>query len=216
MCDFLWISEVFFNCRKRAAFRRPRGHEERIREEGHRAAGRDQRSGHAVVLIWLSTLTYRDHLAKTAGASVFAVVTNFDAGPGGVPMIVTKLAVAVRRKLVVYTWQDAEFLQEYPIPERARTLSWASPDRICVGYSRNYTIISLPVGTTTDLFQQQAGGGGGGSLQSSLNSSFNSLNSLGTMGIAAMGIGAGSKLAKPLAVPLPQGELLVMKDCRCG
>lgn len=51
-------------------------------------------------------------LTKTRGANIFAIDTKIEMsqeeGSKGIPMIVTRLAVGVRRKLIVFTWRDTE------------------------------------------------------------------------------------------------------------
>jgi len=58
----------------------------------------------------LDNFNLRSQLGKTKGANLFSVFSEIDAQPGEVPVVVTRLAVAVRRKIVVFSWQDSEFI----------------------------------------------------------------------------------------------------------
>jgi Vam6/Vps39-like protein vacuolar protein sorting-associated protein 39 len=61
----------------------------------------------------LNTFELQRQLAKTRGANIFAIDTHIeiseDEGSNGIPMIVTRLAVGVKKKLLVFTWRDTEF-----------------------------------------------------------------------------------------------------------
>jgi hypothetical protein len=58
----------------------------------------------------LHSLDFQEHLTKTKGATVFAVTSNIEKDADGVPTIISRLAVSVKRKLVIYSWHDAELL----------------------------------------------------------------------------------------------------------
>jgi len=49
----------------------------------------------------------QEQLAKTKGATVFAITNNIEKDADGVPTIVSRLAIVVKRKLVIYSWHDA-------------------------------------------------------------------------------------------------------------
>ena len=64
----------------------------------------------AVSLFSLQTLELQEQLAKTKGATVFAITSNVEKDSDGVPTIISRLAISVKRKLLVYSWHDAELL----------------------------------------------------------------------------------------------------------
>lgn len=55
----------------------------------------------------LKTFELQEQLSRTRGANIFAVDTQIEE-EGVVPVIVTRLAVGVRKKLVVFIWRDAD------------------------------------------------------------------------------------------------------------
>lgn len=67
-------------------------------------------SDSAVFLYDLHSFGLQEQLAKTKGASVFAITSNIEKDSDGVPTIVSRLAISVKRKLIVYSWHDAELL----------------------------------------------------------------------------------------------------------
>jgi len=63
-----------------------------------------------VTLYDLQKFELLEHLTKTKGANIFAVASNIEKDADGVPTIVSRLAVIVKRKLLVYSWHDAELI----------------------------------------------------------------------------------------------------------
>lgn len=52
--------------------------------------------------------TYRVVETLTKSAYLFSLYSNIEVQDGGVPQVITRLAVAVKRKVIVYTWQDGQ------------------------------------------------------------------------------------------------------------
>lgn len=51
-------------------------------------------------------------LTKTKGADLFTIQTLVEMNEeDGIPMLMTRLAVAVRKKLFIFVWKDTEFLE---------------------------------------------------------------------------------------------------------
>ena len=63
-----------------------------------------------VSLYELHSLDLQEQLTKTTGATVFAITSNIEKDSNGVPTIISRLAVAIKRKLIIYSWHDAELL----------------------------------------------------------------------------------------------------------
>ena len=59
----------------------------------------------------LSTYDIQEQLTKTRGATLFAVTSNI-LNEDNVPVLVSKLAVAVKRRLLLWTWHDGEMSVE--------------------------------------------------------------------------------------------------------
>lgn len=72
-------------------------------------AGNDVDS--VVSLYELQSLELQEQLAKTKGATVFAITSNIEKDSDGVPTIVSRLAISVKRRLVIYSWHDAELIE---------------------------------------------------------------------------------------------------------
>lgn len=65
----------------------------------------------AVSMYELQSLELQKQLNKTKGATVFAITSNIEKDSDGVPTIVSRLAISVKRRLVVYSWHDAELIE---------------------------------------------------------------------------------------------------------
>jgi len=63
-----------------------------------------------VSLYNLQSLELQEQLVKTKGATVFAITSNIEKDSDGVPTIISRLAISVKRKLLVYSWHDAELV----------------------------------------------------------------------------------------------------------
>lgn len=87
--------------------------------------------------------------------------------------------------------------QEFPLPDRARTLTWMSSSKLCLGLSSDYTVLDTSTSTFSDSF-------------SPATTSSSALGALGGMGV---GIGyLGARAPPPLSVPLPGNQMLLVKD----
>ncbi|RKP39035.1 vacuolar sorting protein 39 domain 1-domain-containing protein [Dimargaris cristalligena] len=78
----------------------------------------------------------------------------------GIPTLVSRIAVAVRRKILVFTWKDAEYvtMKEYPTPHQVRVLGWATPDQLCIGFGRaEYYLLRTTTGTIGPLLPGEMG-----------------------------------------------------------
>lgn len=83
------------------------------------------------------------------------------------------------------------------MPDRARTLTWMSSTKLCLGLSSDYTILDTTTSTFSDTFSPQI-------------TSSSALGALGGMGV---GIGyLGSRAPLPLSVQLPDNQILLVKD----
>ena len=56
----------------------------------------------------LNTLELQEQLTKTKGATGFAITSNVEKDADGVPTIVSRVAISVKRKILIYSWNDAE------------------------------------------------------------------------------------------------------------
>ena len=155
----------------------------------------------------LTTYELQEQLTKTKGASAFAVTSNIvkDAKTG-VPSIVSRLAVAVKRRLLLWSWQDMELSSdtaEIALASSIKTLTWATGTRLVAGLSSNYVMIDVESQEVTQISGPGSIGGVPGQ----------ETGRLGGVGAASMSyIGMGGTSPKPLATRLKEGEMLLAKD----
>ena len=149
-----------------------------------------------------------EQLTKTKGASTFAVTSNIvkDAS-SGVPSIVSRLAVAVKRRVLLWSWQDTELATsavEVTLTAAARTLTWASATTLVCGLNSGYVMLNVESQEVSNILGSGNVGGG---------PSGHDEGRFGALGATGMGyVGMGNWVPKPLATPLIDGELLLAKD----
>ncbi|KAJ1975589.1 Vacuolar morphogenesis protein 6 [Dimargaris cristalligena] len=195
-----------------------------------------------VHLFDLAILSHNTQLQNTRGATALAVHTGIEMGQSpseGIPTLVSRIAVAVRRKILVFTWKDAEYvtMKEYPTPHQVRVLGWATPDQLCIGFGRaEYYLLRTTTGTIGPLLPGEMGAFTTTSNASVFSSATSSIGKWGSMGFnvfsnmalggsaastAVASAGAGS-LDDPqgpappgsdtLIAKLPNDEILVNRD----
>ncbi|KAM7194088.1 hypothetical protein V8F33_007415 [Rhypophila sp. PSN 637] len=145
-------------------------------------------------------------LARTKGASAFAVTSNVvqDADTG-VPEIISRLAVAVKRRLLLWSWNESELspdVSEIVLSESIRSITWANATKAVCGMNGGYVIVDVKTGDVEDIVGPGAIGGAAGGQ-----------GRFGAVSAAGMGyMGLGSYMPKPLSAKLAEGELLLAKD----
>ncbi|KAI8331468.1 CNH domain-containing protein [Blakeslea trispora] len=147
----------------------------------------------------LRTFELRMALGKTKGANLFAIQTMVEMSPEEqIPVLTTRLAVAVRKKLLVYVWKDTEFYEtkELNIPDRIKAMSWVGTTKICLGFSTEYALMDVEQGQLTELFAPTGIADSG---------PMSTLNSLYNMSIGARG-------GKPMITKIPNNEMLLARD----
>ncbi|KAF4627324.1 hypothetical protein G7Y89_g10828 [Cudoniella acicularis] len=155
----------------------------------------------------LQTYTLQEQLTKTKNATTFAVTSNIvQDSATGIPEIISRLAVAVKRRLLLWAWHESELepdMVEITLAESIRTLTWASATKIICGMNSGYVIVDVLSQEVEDIVGPGAIGGAPGAPQ----------GRFGGMGSASMGyMGLGGYIPKPLATKLADGEMLLSKD----
>jgi tetratricopeptide (TPR) repeat protein len=155
----------------------------------------------------LQTYTLQEKLEKTRGSTTFAVTSNIVKDPStGIPSIVSRLAVAVKRKIILWTWQDMELsgdANEITLIASVKSLTWATGTKIVAGMDPGFVMVDVESQNIQDIVKPGAlgeAGGQGGARFGAVSSS----------GMGYMGM--GSWVPKPLATRLGEGELLLSKD----
>jgi hypothetical protein len=155
----------------------------------------------------LQSYTLQEQLVKTKNATTFAVTSNIVKDSAtGIPEIISRLAVAVKRRLLLWSWHESELSQditEITLVESIRTLTWASATKIICGMNSGYVIVDV----ISQEIEDVVGPGAIGGASASQGGRF------GGVGSASMGyMGLGGYIPKPLATKLADGEMLLAKD----
>jgi Vam6/Vps39-like protein vacuolar protein sorting-associated protein 39 len=155
----------------------------------------------------LQSYTLQEQLAKTKNATTFAVTSNIvKDSTTGIPEIISRLAVAVKRRLILWSWHESELEQdtvEITLPEAIKTLTWASATKIICGMNAGYVIVDVLTQESEEIIGPGAIGGAAGAQGSRF----------GGLGSASMGyMGLGGYIPNPLATKLADGEMLLAKD----
>ena len=155
----------------------------------------------------LQTYHPQEVLTKTKGATAFAVTSNIVKDPAtGIPSIVSRLAVAVKRRLLLWSWHDMELASEtseYTLVTGIKTLTWATGTRLIAGLSSSYVMVDVETSDVTDIV-------GPGSIGGAPGQDGGRFGGLGVASVGYMGIGGSAP--KPLATRLSEGEMLLAKD----
>ena len=155
----------------------------------------------------LQTFELQETLLKTKGASTFAVTSNIVKDSStGIPSIVSRLAVAIKRKLLLWSWHDSELnsdITELALVTGIKTLTWITGTRLIAGLTSSYVYVDVETLAVTDIVGPGAIGGAPGQDG----------GRLGGVGVASIGyMGLGGTAPKPLATKLGEGEVLLAKD----
>ncbi|KAL1835921.1 hypothetical protein VTJ49DRAFT_5889 [Mycothermus thermophilus] len=147
-------------------------------------------------------------LPRTKNASLFAVTSNIVKDPAtGIPEIISRLAVSVKRRLLLWTWHESELSQdvtEIVLAESIRSITWANANHVVCGMNSGYVVVDVDNGTVEDIVGPTTIGGTAGG-----QGRFGAASAAG-MGYSYMGL--GGYMPKPLSAKLADGELLLAKD----
>ncbi|KAB8234112.1 putative vacuolar morphogenesis protein AvaB [Aspergillus alliaceus] len=164
-------------------------------------------SGGYVSIHDLQSYEFQEQLTKTKGATTFSVTSNIVNDPEtGVPSIVSRLAVAVKRKILLWSWRDMELdtdTAEITLVSGIKTLTWVSGTKLVAGLGSNFVMVDIETSVVTELAGPGSIGGLGGQ----------ETGRLAGVGVASMSyIGIGGAAPKPLATRLSEGQILLAKD----
>ncbi|KAK3901513.1 hypothetical protein C8A05DRAFT_44841 [Staphylotrichum tortipilum] len=164
-------------------------------------------SNYAVSLHDLQTFEpIESPLPRTKNTSTFAVTSNIVKDPAtGIPEIISRLAVSVKRRLLLWLWHESELspdVTEIVLAESIRSITWANATKVVCGMNSGYVIVDVETGTVEDIVGPGAIGGAAGGQ-----------GRFGAVSAAGMGyMGLGGYMPKPLSAKLAEGELLLAKD----
>lgn len=144
-------------------------------------------------------------LPRTKNASCFAVTSNIVRdSETGIPEIISRMAVAVKRRLFLFSWHESGLLPdvaEIVLAESIRTVTWASATKLVCGMNAGYVLVDVTTSHVEDIVAPGAIVGAGQGSR------------FGAMSSAGMGyMGLGGYAPKPLATKLADGQMLLAKD----
>lgn len=151
----------------------------------------------------LASYELQDTFTKAKGATLFAVTSNVVRDQTtDIPEIVSRLAVAVKRRLLIWTWRDgalSDDCQEISQASTIRTLTWVRGTRLVAGLASNYAVIDIEASTAKDVVGPGAIGGG-------VNPDAGRFSGVGVSSLMG-GLGPA-----PLATRLTDGQVLLARD----
>lgn len=147
-----------------------------------------------------------EKLERTKGASGFAVTSNIvkDA-ESGIPQIVSRLCVAVKRKLLLWEWKDMELndeVKELSLPASVKSVHWATGTKLLAGMDQGFSLVDILSQEMTEISKPLSSIGPG-----DVGARFGAVNSTGMSYV-----GMGGWVPKPLATKLQDDEMLLAKD----
>lgn len=146
----------------------------------------------------LDDYTLNETLNKTRGASTLAVTSAIERDDNGIPTIVSRLAVGVKRRLLLYSWEDGGFQEgkEVLLSGNVRTLTWTSGGKVVAGLQSGFVTVDVQSGAVQDVTPPDSKSAGTGE-----DKGWGSY------------VGMGGWGSKPLSTRLGD-ELLLVKDCK--
>ena len=164
-------------------------------------------SNNVVSIHNLQTYQLQEALLKTKGASTFAVTSNVVKDESSdVMSIVSRLAVAVKRRLILWSWHDSELAEETSesvLATSIKTLIWVTGTKLVAGLSSSYVLVDVDAAATTDIV-------GPGSIGGAPGQDGGRFGGVGVSTISYMGL--AGMAPKPLASKLGGEDILLAKD----
>lgn len=162
-------------------------------------------SNYHVSLHDLQTYQLVETLGRSRNASCFAVTSNIVKDPEtGIPEIISRLAVAVKRRLLLWSWHESELSEdvvEITLSETIRSTTWANATKIVCGMNGGYVMVDVVTQEIEDIVSP-------GSINTNGQGS-----RFGAVSNAGMGyMGLGGYTPKPLVAKLADGEMLLARD----
>ncbi|POS82639.1 hypothetical protein EPUL_005423, partial [Erysiphe pulchra] len=156
----------------------------------------------------LHSFTLQEQLTKTKGVTSFATTSNIIKDSiTGIPEIISRLAVCVKRKLLVWSWHESEMEQdtiEVILTEPIRVLQWAEATKVICGLNSGFVIVDVITKSIDDVTGYGAMGG---------TSAVISGGRFGSVGTASIGyMGLKGYTSRPLVAKLVDGQILLAKD----
>ena len=157
----------------------------------------------------LQTYQLVDRLDQTRGAACFAVTSNVvkDAETG-VPGLISRLAVGVKRRILCWTWQDTEQLPdvaEINLEASIKSLTWVTGMKLVVGMDPGFSVVDIESQEITAINKPASRTDSGTTELAGVRFGAVSSSGMGYMGM-------GSWVPKPMVTSLSDGQVLLAKD----
>ena len=153
----------------------------------------------------LQTYGLQETLQKAKGAVTIAVTSNVvKDGTIGVMSIVSRLAVAVKRRLILWSWHDSELepeTSEISLVTGIKSLTWVTGTSLIAGLTSSYVLVDVETSIVTDIV-------GPGSIGGAPGQDGGRFGGAGVAGMSYLGMSA----PQPLATQLGRGEMLLARD----
>lgn len=153
-----------------------------------------------------------EKLERTKGATCFSVTSNVVKDTDtGVPTLVSRLAVGVKRRVLCWVWQDMEQLpdvSETGLEASIKCLTWVTGTKLVAGMDPGFSLVDIETQEITQINKP-------GTRTSSDNMSTAELAGVrfGAVTSSGMGyMGMGSWVPKPMVTPLSSDQVLLAKD----
>ncbi|KAI8050490.1 vacuolar sorting protein 39 domain 1-domain-containing protein [Syncephalis plumigaleata] len=148
------------------------------------------------------TLELKQQLTKSSGAQLFAIHPQDDYNDTESQKDLC-IAVVLRKRLLLFTIKEQQLKDtiEYSIPDRVRAMTWINHDYICIGYGRDYVILNVNDGKTTNVFANFTAN----NHSQSVSYASSAFSVMGAAINAARGV-------TPMCVRLPGNEVCIVKD----
>ena len=155
----------------------------------------------------LQSYALQERLEKTRGATSFAITSNIVKDQAtGIPSIVSKLAVAVKRRIFIWTWLDMEVsadVTEFSLASTVKFATWVNAHSIIAGMDPGFVIVDTRSNSTTDITTPNAAHAAGD--QAGVR--------FGATGSTGMNyVGMGNWIPKPMATKVSEDQVLLVKD----
>ena len=164
-----------------------------------------------VCLYDLQSYGFVERIERTKGATCFAVSSNVIKDlESNVPSLVSRLAVAVKRKILCWTWQDMEQLPdvvEISLEATIKSLNWVTGTRLVVGMDPGFSLVDVSNQEITAIYKQNQ--------RSSIDAGSGELAGVrfGAVSSSGMGyMGMSGWVPKPMATGLSEDLIILAKD----
>lgn len=157
----------------------------------------------------LQTYQLVERLDQTKSAACFTVTSNVVKDrETGVPSLVSRLAVGVRRKVLCWTWQDTEQsadVADISLEATIKSLIWVTGTKLVAGMDPGFSMVDIESQDMTQVSKPASRVDGGATELAGIRFGAVSSSGMGYMGM-------GSWVPKPMATPLSNGQVLLAKD----